>query len=326
MIVGHDRAVEQFASAWASRKLHHAWLLAGPKGVGKVTFAQAAARRVLADAAGPSFELRGIEIAADHPIVKLVEAGSHPDMRWLERLPKEKGDGLARDITIHQVRELGEFMGMTAALSPWRVAVIDSMDELNREASNALLKMLEEPPANTLFFLVSHAPGRLLPTIRSRCRRLDFQRLEDDAMTSILEAQAPSLGAAERQRIIAISFGSAGRALAFAELELANLEDAALAILRLGDPTNARRSDLALELGKKAAAERYAAFLDLAPTLIAREARQLDGSRRERALDAYAKARELAALAPRLSLDPSATVFQIGGILAEVAEPASLKR
>ena len=326
MIVGHDRAVEQFASAWASRKLHHAWLLAGPKGVGKVTFAQAAARRVLADAAGPSFELRGIEPAADHPIVKLVEAGSHPDMRWLERLPKEKGDGLARDITIHQVRELGEFMGMTAALSPWRVAVIDSMDELNREASNALLKMLEEPPANTLFFLVSHAPGRLLPTIRSRCRRLDFQRLEDDAMTSILEAQAPSLGAAERQRIIAISFGSAGRALAFAELELANLEDAALAILRLGDPTNARRSDLALELGKKAAAERYAAFLDLAPTLIAREARQLDGSRRERALDAYAKARELAALAPRLSLDPSATVFQIGGILAEVAEPASLKR
>ena len=326
MIVGHDRAVEQFASAWPSRKLHHAWLLAGPKGVGKATFAQAAARRVLADAAGPSFELRGIETAADHPIVKLVEAGSHPDMRWLERLPKEKGDGLARDITIHQVRELGEFMGMTAALSPWRVAVIDSMDELNREASNALLKMLEEPPANTLFFLVSHAPGRLLPTIRSRCRRLDFQRLEDDAMTSILEAQAPSLGAAERQRIIAISFGSAGRALAFAELELANLEDAALAILRLGDPTNARRSDLALELGKKAAAERYAAFLDLAPTLIAREARQLDGSRRERALDAYAKARELAALAPRLSLDPSATVFQIGGILAEVAEPASLKR
>lgn len=326
MIVGQDRAVEQFASAWASRKLHHAWLLAGPKGVGKAAFAHAAARRVLADAAGPASNLPGIDTSDDHPIVKLVEAGSHPDMRWLERLPKEKGEGLARDITIHQVRALGEFMGMTAALSPWRVVVIDSMDELNREASNALLKMLEEPPANTLFFLVSHAPGRLLPTIRSRCRRLDLQSLDDDAMTSILQTQAPSLSAAERQRIIAMSFGSAGRALAFAELELAKLEDAALAILRQGDPTNARRSDLALELGKKAAAERYAAFLDLAPTLIAREARQLDGSRRERALDAYAKARELAGLAPRLSLDPSATVFQIGGILADVAAPASLKR
>ena len=180
--------------------------------------------------------------------------------------------------------------------------------------------MLEEPPANTLFLLVSHAPGRLLPTIRSRCRRLDFQPLDDDAMTSILEAQAPSLSDAERARIIAMSFGSAGRALAFAELELAKLEDAALAILRQGDPTNARRSELAIELGKKAAADRYAAFLELAPSLIAREAAQARGAARERALDAYAKARELAALAPRLSLDPAATVFQIGGILAEVAE------
>ena len=326
MIVGQDRAVEQFATAWASRKLHHAWLLAGPKGVGKATFAHAAARRVLSDAAGPSSDLPGLATSGDHPIVKLIEAGSHPDMRWLERLPKEKGEGLARDISINQIRELGEFMGMTAALSPWRVAVIDSMDELNREASNALLKMLEEPPANTLFFLVSHAPGRLLPTIRSRCRRLDFQALDDDAMTSILEAQAPQLSGAERERVMAMSFGSAGRALAFAELELAKLEESALAILRQGDPTNARRSDLASELGKKAAAERYAAFLELAPSLIAREAKRLDGRSRERALDAYAEARELAAIAPRLSLDPAATVFQIGGILAEVPEPASLKR
>jgi DNA polymerase-3 subunit delta' len=145
-------------------------------------------------------------------------------------------------------------------------------------------------------------------------------------MTSILENRAPEVSAAERQRIVAMSFGSAGRALAFAELGLAKLEDSALAILRQGDPTNARRSELATELGRKAAADRYSAFLDLAPSLIAREARRLDGAPRERALDAYAKARELAMLAPRLSLDPAATVFQIGGILAEVAEPPSLKR
>jgi DNA polymerase-3 subunit delta' len=325
MIFGQDRAVEQFASAWSTRKLHHAWLLAGPKGVGKASFAHAAARRVLADAAGPSFQLPGLETPDDHPMVKLIQAGSHPDMRWLERLPKEKGEGLARDISIDQIRGLGEFMGMTAALSPWRVVVIDSMDELNREASNALLKMLEEPPANTLFFLVSHAPGRLLPTIRSRCRRVEFHRLENDAMTSILELNAPQLSESERERVIGMSFGSAGRALAFADLDLAKLEDAALTILRQGDPTNGRRSELATELGRKTAADRYAAFLDLAPSLIAREARQLDGARRERAIDAYGKARELAALAPRLSLDPSATVFQIGGILAEVAAAPSLK-
>jgi DNA polymerase-3 subunit delta' len=137
-------------------------------------------------------------------------------------------------------------------------------------------------------------------------------------MTSILEAQAPELSPTDRQRIIAMSFGSAGRALGFAELDLAKLEDSALAILRQGDPTNARRSDLAQELGKRGAAERYAAFLDLAPSLIAREARKLEGVGRERALDAYARAREIAAIAPRLSLDPAATVFQMGGILASI--------
>lgn len=326
MILGQDRAVAAFAQAWGTRKLHHAWLLAGPKGVGKASFAFAAARRTLADAAGPPVNLPGIETPDDHPIVRLVEAGSHPDMRWLQRLPKEKGDGLARDITVKQVRELGDFMGMTAALSPWRVAVIDTVDELQSAGANALLKILEEPPPNTLFFLVTNAAGRLLPTIRSRCRRLEFASLDDDAMTAILDTRAPSMTGEERKRIIAMASGSAARALAFAELGLTQLGDMALGILRDGDATNARRSELALELGKKGAAERYAAFLELAPALIAREARRARGPVRERALDAYGRARELAGMAPRLSLDPSATVFQLGGILASIAEPLSLKR
>jgi len=320
VIVGQDHAVEQFASAWRSRKLHHAWLLAGPKGVGKASFAHAAARRVLAEAAGPAFDLPGIDTDGRHPIVKLVEAGSHPDMRRLERLVNEKTGNLARNVSVDQVRGLAELFGLSPAMSDWRVAVIDTVDELEASGANALLKMLEEPPPNSLFFLVSHAPGRLLPTIRSRCRRLDFQKLDDDAMTSILAEHAPDLGAAERKRIIEMSFGSVGRALSFAELGLAKLEDAALAILRQGDPTNARRSELANELGKKGAADRYAAFIELAPSLIAREARTLASPGRERALDAYAKARELITIAPRVSLDPAATVFQLGGIMADVAE------
>jgi DNA polymerase-3 subunit delta' len=325
VIVGQDRAVEQFASAWAGRKLHHAWLLAGPRGVGKATFARAASRRVLADAAGPPVDLPGLGTPDDHPIIKLVEAGSHPDMRWLKRELNDKGN-LNRNIKVGQIRELGEFMALSAALSQWRVVVIDTVDDLEASAANALLKMLEEPPPNTLFFLVSHAPGRLLPTIRSRCRLLHFDALDHDAMTSILEERSTGLSEADRKRIVSMSFGSAGRALAFAELGLAKLEDAALAILRQGDPTNARRAELANELGKKASADRYAAFLELAPSLIAREARALRGPPLERALDAYAKTRELAAVAPRVSLDPAATVFQIGGLLAEIAEPASLKR
>lgn len=326
MIVGQDRAIDAFAGAWESRKLHHGWLLAGPKGVGKATFAHLAARRILADAAGPQSQLPRLETNDQHPIVKLIEAGSHPDMRHLERLVNDKTGNLSRNISVGQIREVGEFLSLTPALSPWRVVIIDSADELETSGANALLKILEEPPTNCLFFLVSHAPGRLLATIRSRCRRLDFGTVNSDAMTSILTSRAPDVSAAERHKLISMSFGSVGRALAFAELGLAKIEDAVIAILRQGDPTNGRRSDLALELGKKGAADRYAAFLELAPSLIAREARNLEGLSRERALDAYGKARELAAIAPRLSLDPAATVFQIGGYLAEVPEPASLKR
>lgn len=318
MIVGQDKAVEAFASGWASRRLHHAWLLAGPRGVGKATFARAAATRVLAEAAGPAVDLPGLDTPADHPMAKLLAAGSHPDFRWLERLERPTG-GLARNISVDQIRSLGDLLAVTPSMSPWRAIVIDAADDLEASAANALLKMLEEPPANTLFFLVSHAPGRLLPTIRSRCRRLDFGRLDDDAMTSLLSRSLPEINSTERARLIEFANGSIGRALGIAALDLAPLESEALTILQQGDRDNSRRSKLASALGTKAAAERYAAFLELVPGLIAQEAVALGGEQRARALDAYAKARETVALAPRLSLDPAATVFQIGTILASVA-------
>jgi DNA polymerase-3 subunit delta' len=202
------------------------------------------------------------------------------------------------------------------------------VDDLEASAANALLKMLEEPPPNTLFFLVSHAPGRLLPTIRSRCRRLDFARIGDEVMTSLLNRSFPETNSAEIERLVEFSKGSIGRALDIATLDLAALEGDALAILRDGDPDNARRSRLASALGPKAAADRYAAFLELVPDLIATEALRLEGDARGRALDAYAKARETAAIAPRLSLDPAATIFQLGTILASVApcSPSRLPR
>lgn len=323
MIVGQDRAVDQFVTAWQRGSLHHAWLLAGPKGVGKASFAKDAARRVLMDASSSPFVNPEIASPQDKALAigSLVDAGSHPDMRWLQRLEDEKTGKLRRNITVEQVRSLGELFDLTPALSPWRVVVIDSIDDLEKSAANALLKMLEEPPANCLFLLVSHAPGRLLPTIRSRCRRLDFQALGDDAMTSILGKHLPGLKDSALRKVIAAAGGSAGRAIALAELDLVSLEDAALRILRQGDPTNARRSDLASELGKRGASDRYAAFLELLPSVIAREARDLSGASRHRAVDAYARTRELVAIAPRLSLDPASTVFQLGGILASVADP-----
>ncbi len=320
MIIGHDKAVGQFRSAWDSRAIHHAWLLSGPRGVGKATFAHAAAKRLLAEAAGPAFDLPRLDTPTDHPIARLIAAGSHPDMRWLQRQPKEKGEGLARNISVKQVRELSELFDLSPAMSNWRVAVIDAADELEPSAANALLKMLEEPPANSLFFLVSHTPGRLLPTIRSRCRRLEFSALPDDAMASVLERELPETNESDRRRLIPLAGGSAGRALAFASLDLGSLESEAAAILREGDADNSKRSALASQLGRKAAADRYSAFLELLPSLVARQARSLDEPRRERALEAYDRVRELVAIAPRLSLDPAATVFQLGSILASVAE------
>jgi len=319
VIDGQDRAVDQFLAAWRSGAMHHAWLLAGPRGVGKATFAMAAARRILAEAAEPPLAGEGLDVPDDHPVGRLVTAGSHPDFRLLERIENKSGTGLARSISVDQVRGLAELFAVTPALSPWRAVVIDTVDELEKSAANALLKMLEEPPANCLFLLVSHVPGRLLPTIRSRCRRLEFQPLDDDAMTSVLTREPFEFGSAELARLLPLARGSVARALAYASLDLAPLEEAALAILRDGDRDNARRSKLAQSLGPKAAADRYAAFLDMAPALIAQEARQLDGAARRRALDAYGRARETSRLAPRLSLDPAATVFQLGTILASVA-------
>ncbi|WP_324807984.1 DNA polymerase III subunit delta' [Sphingomonas sp. LY29] len=317
-LFGQSRAVEQFSTAWAGRRLHHAWLLAGPSGVGKAMFARMASTRVLADAAGPVSDEPDLGTPTDHPVARLLSAGSHPDFRWLRRLEKPTG-GLARNISVDQVRSLGDLLSVTPSLSSWRAIVIDSADHLEASAANALLKMLEEPPPSTLFFLVSHAPGRLLPTIRSRCRRLDFARLDNDSMKSVLSDPANGLSSADIERLIGLAQGSPGRAMSMAKLDLAPLEEDARRIMRDGDADNIRRSKLASSLSTKAAADRYSAFLALVPALIAREAITASGEQRGRALTAYARARETTALAPRLSLDPGATVFQLGGILASVA-------
>jgi DNA polymerase-3 subunit delta' len=319
VIEGHDQAIRHFLAAWRGGAMHHAWLLAGPRGVGKASFARAAATRLLAEAADPALGDGGLVTPPDHPTARLIEAGSHPDYRFLERILNKTGTALQRNISVDQVRELGDLFSVTPAMSPWRAVVIDSADDLEASAANALLKMLEEPPANCVFFLVSHVSGRLLPTIRSRCRTLEFQPLADDVMTSVLGRQLRDATPVRVADLVSRAGGLPGRALADAALDLAPLYDQALAIMRAGDPVNERRSKLAQALGLKASAERYAAFLDVVPTMIAAEARQLEGPARLRALDAYARARDTCRLAPRLSLDPAATVFQLGTILASVA-------
>ncbi len=317
MIRGHDHAIERFLSAWRGGTMHHAWLLTGPRGLGKGSFARAAALRLLAEAAGPPPDGEGIDTPETHRTAHLMNARSHPDFRLVERIENKSGTALQRNISVEQVRQLGDLFAVTPAMSDWRAVVIDAADDLEKEAANALLKMLEEPPAKCVFLVVSHVPGRLLPTIRSRCRRLEFQRLDDDVMASVLADQG--VDAANIPELVRRAGGSPGKAVIYAALDLAPLHEQALAIMRTGDPINERRSKLAQALALKAAADRYAAFLQIVPPMIAAEARSLDGPDRLRALDAYKRARETCLLAPRLSFDPGATIFQIGTILASVA-------
>ncbi|HEX8655026.1 MAG TPA: DNA polymerase III subunit delta' [Allosphingosinicella sp.] len=319
-LFGHNGAVAAFRESLDSGRLHHAWLISGPDGVGKATFADKAALRVLAAGAGPPVTLPGLDVPDEHPVARLVEAGSHPDLVRLERAQKDSGE-LARSITVDQVRGLQRLFGNTASLSPWRVVVIDAADDLERGAANALLKNLEEPPPTSLFLLVSHATQRLLPTIRSRCRQLRLSALDDDAMTSALKAALPDADDEEINALSEAGQGSPGRAIAFRGLDIAGLERMMRELAATGDPGNVRRSALAAALCLKAAQPRYEAFLARAPSFIAAEARRRGGAGLAEALRLWERASDLAGGAVRLSLDPQSVVFELAGMIAALAPP-----
>ena len=317
-LFGHDAAVAAFLDGFRSGRLHHAWLISGPEGVGKALFARKAALRVLAEGAGPAVTAAGLDVPDEHPTARLVAAGSHPDLVRLERLEKDNGD-LARNITVDQVRGLHRLFGTTASFSPWRAVVVDAADDLEPSAANALLKNLEEPPPNGLFLLVSHAPERLLPTIRSRCRQLRLSRLPDDAMASALRAAMPEAGEAEIETLKAAGQGSPGRAIAFRGLDVDGLDRTMRELAVDGDSTNGRRAQLAQALSLKSAQPRYEAFLARAPSFIAAAARERRGAPLAAALGLWERASELAGSATRLSLDPQTVVFELGTLLAELA-------
>lgn len=321
-LFGHDMAIEAFRAALDRGTLHHAWLLAGPKGVGKAMFADLAAQRVLAQAAAPDGLGEGLTVAENHPTAQLIKAGSHPDLRKLVRLPRDrKPEELARNITVDQVRGIQSLFATTPSMSDWRAVVIDAIDDLERPAANALLKNLEEPPPNCVFLLVCHSPGRILPTIRSRCRMLKFSRLSDDVMTSAIAQAEPDMDAEERAALVRIGNGAPGQALQYAGLDIAELDSAIAALIAKGDRGNGARAALAQSLALKKAQPRYEAFLDRAPSAIAAHARTLEGRALENALDAWEEARSLAGGALRLSLDPQSTVFTLAGLLASLHEP-----
>lgn len=318
-LIGHDGAIAAFLAAARSGALHHGWLLAGPAGVGKARFARAAALRLLAEGQGGIAGLTGLDVPSDHPARALMAAGAHPDYRELARLPKDPdqpGEDLARSITIAQVRSLGPLFATAPSLGLRRVVVIDAVDDLERGGANALLKSLEEPPAGTVFLLVSHAPGRLLPTIRSRCRVLRFGALGDADTARVIRAEQPEASEAEVAALVAASEGAPGRGLRYAGLDVAALDGVLATLLRDGDPANATRARLVRELSGKTAARRYEAFLERSVTVLAEHARGASGPALAAALDAYRAAGDTAGAALGLSLDAGPTVFEMAGLVA----------
>lgn len=249
-IVGHERAIATLRAAAASGRMPHAWLFAGPQGVGKASLACAWVRTLLARQTGgprkPDDRKEGgdadpvpglfgepetastvaseegsddlFALSADHPVFRQVAAGSHPDLMILDPEEWSAGEGgrarVTRQIRVEDVRRIHRFYAYTASGEGWRVTLIDEAEAMNSSAANALLKILEEPPARALLILVSHRPGRLLPTIRSRCRMLVFQPLSLSDMHDFLAEEVPECDAPAREAAARLAEGAPGRAIA----------------------------------------------------------------------------------------------------------------
>lgn len=316
--------------ALASGRMPHAWLLAGPEGIGKAGFARRAATFLIAD--GDWRAQKGAEtlsVDPDEQVARLVANEAHPEFLWLKRevpeakRPKDgtpgKDEDIARNITIGQVRSLLNRLRVRPGNARWRAVVIDSIDDMERSAANALLKTLEEPPAQTIFFLVSHQPGRLLPTIRSRCRVLRFSPLDDAEMRVVLQARLSDAGAEDIEALLRVGRGSPGRAMMFGALRLADVDARLRAIAETGDRDNRLRVELAKTLSGASEKRRFEAMLAQATALSAELARSAQGERLERVLAAREQIVDIASLAVGWSEDPSTVSFVIGNALAGIA-------
>ncbi len=224
---GHEAAVASLYHAAMSGRLHHGWLISGAPGIGKATLAFRFARWLLAG--GTTADL---SLPPSAPAFRRVAAATHPDLFTVERRVKDKTDKLQSVIVIETVREAIQFMHHTPSEGGWRVVIVDGAEDMNPQTANALLKILEEPPARAILLLVTAAPGRLLPTIRSRCRALALSPLPDADVAALLEDYAPELGPEECRRLVGLAEGSIGTALTFAAeggVALAGLVDEVLA-------------------------------------------------------------------------------------------------
>lgn len=313
-LTGHDEAWSAWHEATASARMHHAWILAGIKGVGKGAFARAAAAQLVAE-----------------PGLPQPSWAAHPDIVVLDHLPandaeeEKRAEGKPwqkkRNITIDQVRRMQARLVTRPTLGARRVVIIDPADDMEKGAVNALLKSLEEPPVGTYFLLVAHRPGRLLPTIRSRCRVLRFAPLSAPQIEQVLVAEAPQADAATRAAAIAAAEGSPGAALAFVDQDLGALHAIMRRLIDEGDDHLGLRAALAEAIGTRPDRERQQAAIDLARAVVAAELPKGEPPRQARVIAAHGELTRLAGQAATYNYDPGLLVMEIGGLLASLAMP-----
>jgi len=225
-LLGHEAAEQALREGFDGGRLAHAWLIGGPTGIGKATLAFRFARFVLAGGGveagglfGDALPVTdgGLAVDLGDPVFRRVASGGHPDLLTVERSVDPKRDRLRSEIIVDDVRRIGHFFAHAPAEGGWRVVVIDAAEEMNRHAANAVLKVLEEPPPKALLLLVSHAPGRLLPTIRSRCRLLTLSPLETETVEALIERYRPDIAGGDRVLLAHLAEGSIGRAITLAD-------------------------------------------------------------------------------------------------------------
>jgi DNA polymerase-3 subunit delta' len=316
-LVGHQEVEAELLSAWRSERFPHAVLLGGQQGIGKATLAYRLTRFILADA---SRENQDLSIPRDHSVSRQVAALSHPDLMVLRRLPAEEGKPLSKFIRVEDTRRIVSFFGSTAAYGGWRICVIDAAEEMNRESANAILKLLEEPPVRALFILISHTPGRLLPTIRSRCRRIDLKPLSVSDVADALRLLGDDMPDLDQSQIAAAaeaSQGSVARALSL----LVGGEDG-LEVLNLTRDLLARlphiESGSVATLGDKLRGDNLDVFADAVGDWLAKAATSGGPPARLAQLaEAWDKVRRATADAAIFNLDRKPLVFQVFSMLSE---------